>query len=284
MPLKPNRSMPQGQVIPELAYENVREAAEWLCDAFGFTIRLRIGDHRVQLDLGTGSVVARQGALPPGGAGAHAMMVRVGDVDAHRARAIAAGAVPAGLPQTYPFGERQYSVRDVGGHWWTFTQSVEDVDPRSWGGDPGSLAGHEQPRYSLPEIERRWLVDLSRVGPLDAKTFRIIEDVYWPNTRLRLRKVLDPDGDTTYKLGIKYGKVSSLLQQVTKLYLAAQEHEALAALAGTRVRKRRYAVEGGSLDVYEEPADAPACFEVEFESVRDAEAYRPPAFVTEEIT
>lgn len=284
MSLKPNRSMPQGQVIPELTYEQVREAADWLCDTFGFTIRLHIGDHRAQLEFGTGSVVVRQGTLLSASVGTHSVMVRVDDVDAHHTRAVAAGASPAGEPKTYPFGERQYSVKDIGGHWWTFTQSVDDVDPRTWGGEPGPLSGRIQPKYSLPEIERRWLVDLSRVGSLEAVPFRVIEDSYWTGTRLRLRKVVGPDGDRTYKLGIKYGKVSPLLQPITNLYLEAQEYEALAAIAGTRVRKRRYGLAGGSLNIHEEPLAAPPHFEVEFGSVRDAEAYIPPPFVTEEVT
>ena len=37
-----NRSMPWCTTIPELAYPNVSEAIEWLCDVFGFTLRLRI--------------------------------------------------------------------------------------------------------------------------------------------------------------------------------------------------------------------------------------------------
>ena len=31
----PNRSVPQNDVIPQLAYPDVRRAAAWLCDAFG---------------------------------------------------------------------------------------------------------------------------------------------------------------------------------------------------------------------------------------------------------
>jgi uncharacterized glyoxalase superfamily protein PhnB len=38
-------------------------------------------------------------------------------------------------PTTYPFGERQYSVIDIGGHRWTFTQTVADIDPAIWGGE-----------------------------------------------------------------------------------------------------------------------------------------------------
>jgi uncharacterized glyoxalase superfamily protein PhnB len=39
-----NRSMPRCTVIPELAYPNVAEASEWLCNAFGFTGRLRMAN------------------------------------------------------------------------------------------------------------------------------------------------------------------------------------------------------------------------------------------------
>ena len=59
----------------------------------------------------------------------HGVLVRVTDVDAHFARATAAGAEMLSPPTTYPFGERQYSARDVGGHRWTFSETVDDVDP-----------------------------------------------------------------------------------------------------------------------------------------------------------
>jgi uncharacterized glyoxalase superfamily protein PhnB len=52
-----NRSMPRCTVIPELVYADVGEAIDWLCDAFGFTVRLRIANHRAQLNVGDGAVV-----------------------------------------------------------------------------------------------------------------------------------------------------------------------------------------------------------------------------------
>lgn len=61
-------------------------------------------------------------------------MVRVTDVDAHCAHARASGAQILDEPTTYPYGERQYSAADLGGHVWTFSESVEDVDPSTWGG------------------------------------------------------------------------------------------------------------------------------------------------------
>src|SRR5262245_27530100 len=107
-----NRSMPPGPVIPELPYEDVRAAASWLCEAFGFFERLRIGGHRIQLLVGAGSIVVVEGGTESSGA---RVMVPVQDVDAHFTRSRAFGARVSGEPTTYPFGERQYSAIDVGG-------------------------------------------------------------------------------------------------------------------------------------------------------------------------
>ena len=63
------------------------------------------------------------------------VMVPVSDVDAHYITAVGAGAKALSKPTTYPFGERQYSALDLGGHRWTFSQSVADADPTTWGGE-----------------------------------------------------------------------------------------------------------------------------------------------------
>jgi hypothetical protein len=52
-----NRSIPPSQVVPELAYPDVAAASDWLCKAFGFSPRLRIANHRVQLTYGDGAVI-----------------------------------------------------------------------------------------------------------------------------------------------------------------------------------------------------------------------------------
>src|SRR5215216_5616879 len=129
-----NRSMAPGPVIPELPYADVPVAARWLCNAFGFTERLRIGSHRIQLHVGTGAIVVVESGAD-WNAGGGRVMVPVSDVDAYYARAQAAGANVLGEPTTYPFGERQYPVVDIGGHRWTFTQTVADSDPATWGGE-----------------------------------------------------------------------------------------------------------------------------------------------------
>ncbi len=126
-----NRSMPSCAVIPVLPYPDVAEAVAWLGRAFGFVERLRIGDHRAQLTCGDGCLVV---AATPGAAAGHSIMVRVPDADAHCRQARAAGAQIVSPPTDYPYGERQYTAADFAGHLWTFSQTVADVDPASWGG------------------------------------------------------------------------------------------------------------------------------------------------------
>jgi uncharacterized glyoxalase superfamily protein PhnB len=145
-----NRSVPSASVIPVLAYVDVPEASEWLCRAFGFRERLRIAHHRAQLVFEDGAVIVTQldpTARDPGrvadprvDAGTHAVHVRVADVRAHHEQASRSGAHIVQPPADYPYGERQYTAEDPGGHRWTFSESIADVDPAEWGGtlsDPG---------------------------------------------------------------------------------------------------------------------------------------------------
>jgi uncharacterized glyoxalase superfamily protein PhnB len=129
-----NRSVPRASVVPVLAYADVAEASEWLCRAFGFRERLRIGDHRAQLVLGDGAVIVIQGDGDPPADAAHSVHVRVDAADRHREQAERSGARILREPTDYPYGERQYTAEDPGGHRWTFSQSIADVDPAEWGG------------------------------------------------------------------------------------------------------------------------------------------------------
>ncbi|GHO45649.1 VOC family protein [Ktedonospora formicarum] len=133
--LAANRSMPASTVIPVLAYEDVRRAVEWLCTVFGFRERLRIGNHRSQLLVGEGAVViSERGAGQNFNGSSHSLLVRVEDVDSHYERARAHSARIVQPPTGYPYGERQYTVEDLGGHSWTFSQTLADIEPEEWGG------------------------------------------------------------------------------------------------------------------------------------------------------
>lgn len=129
--LQTNRSMPESTVIPVLPYPDLAAAIEWLTAAFGFTLRLRVADHRAQLgvDASGAAVVLAAGAAAPA-----SVLIRVPDVDAHHHRAAAAGAAILSPPTSYPYGERQFTAQDPAGHRWTFSQSIADVPPAAWGG------------------------------------------------------------------------------------------------------------------------------------------------------
>jgi len=143
MLMRKNRSVPPCTVIPVLYYADPSEAAGWLCKAFGFKVRLRIGkNHRIQMKAGDGCLVVAEGALAlteAKVAGGHAVMVRVEDALAHCERARAAGARILTEPVEHVYGERQYNAEDPFGHRWDFTQTVRDVAPADWGGEPVEL-------------------------------------------------------------------------------------------------------------------------------------------------
>jgi uncharacterized glyoxalase superfamily protein PhnB len=137
-----NRSIARATVIPVLAYPDVHQAAAWLCNAFGFTVRLRIGSHRIQLNVGDGAVTVRE--MRPHelnttlGTGC-SITIRVENADAHCSRAREHGARITEEPITHPYGERQYNAQDFAGYSWTFSQSVRDVHPDEWGGTAEQL-------------------------------------------------------------------------------------------------------------------------------------------------
>jgi uncharacterized glyoxalase superfamily protein PhnB len=131
-----NRSMPRGAVIPVLAYEDVGTAVEWLSGAFGFTLRWQAGNHRAQLAVGDAAIAVTRGTARHASDGG-SVMVRVDDVDRHHATAMRGGARVLEAPADKPYGERQYTVEDLGGHRWTFTQSIADVAPEDWGATSG---------------------------------------------------------------------------------------------------------------------------------------------------
>ena len=132
-----NRSIPRSAVLPELAYPDIGEAIARLCETFGFTLRIRMGGHRAQLNVGDGAVILIE---PDRGVSKScAVMVRVEDVDSHYQRARRSGVRILREPTDFPYGERQYNVEDFAGHHWCFTQSIADIDPREWGGTPAEL-------------------------------------------------------------------------------------------------------------------------------------------------
>jgi len=144
-----SRTTGSASVVPELVYADVEEAIRWLSDAFGFAELWRVDGHRARLAFGNGVVIVADhdpshGRVLPGDGGlrSYSIMVKVENVDAHHDRARRHGARVLSPPTDHSYGERQYSVEDLAGHRWTFTQAIADLSPEDWGGtSKAQLAG-----------------------------------------------------------------------------------------------------------------------------------------------
>ena len=106
--------------FPFTRYADANGAIEWLSRAFGFSERVvyRGADgtvHHAEMSLGPGIVMFGQGDPSEQG-----IYVAVDDVDAHYARAKAAGAEIVREIEDTPYESREYTARDPEGHVWSF--------------------------------------------------------------------------------------------------------------------------------------------------------------------
>ena len=119
------------EIIPYFFYRDVPAALEWLGRAFGFVEDMRTGTPsggmHAEMSLGDQRIMMGQGAsqwgmVSPREAGSATMgvFIYLDDVDAHHARAAAAGAEIAHPPHDESYG-RTYTARDLDGHPWFFT-------------------------------------------------------------------------------------------------------------------------------------------------------------------
>lgn len=124
---------PQRDVAISLSYDDVVRAIDWLEAAFGFERKLVVPDGEggvahAELRFGDGIIMpasAKQmskGISRPRELGAVTGTVYsyVADPDAHCRRARAAGARIEREPAETEYGSREYSVRDLDGHQWSF--------------------------------------------------------------------------------------------------------------------------------------------------------------------
>ncbi|GAA4454003.1 VOC family protein [Phytohabitans houttuyneae] len=115
-------------IYPVFRYTDAKSAIDWLVDAFGFE-RTSVSEGpdgtvaHAELTHGTGMVMVsqRQGPVPAvPDADDWRVYLAVDDVDAHHARAVAAGAEVI-MPLTdQPYGSREYGARDLEGNCWSF--------------------------------------------------------------------------------------------------------------------------------------------------------------------
>ena len=109
-------------MYPSLTYRDVGAAVAWLAEAFGFDGQT-YDEISAIAKFGTGTVLI-QLDRPEDLHGSHTghgwVYVVIDDIDAHYARARAAGANLLGEPHDYGDGYRGYSARDLEGNLWSF--------------------------------------------------------------------------------------------------------------------------------------------------------------------
>jgi uncharacterized glyoxalase superfamily protein PhnB len=134
-----NRSVPVDTVLPHVMYQDLPAAIAWLGKAFGFVEHYHYGEPMsgAQMYLGRAFFMLKQakGYASPAqlGYGTQSLTVFVEDVEAHFARAKAAGASILEEPHETVYGEFQYAAEDLDGHHWLFSRHARDLSPADWG-------------------------------------------------------------------------------------------------------------------------------------------------------
>jgi uncharacterized glyoxalase superfamily protein PhnB len=140
----PPRDWPR--ISSSLFYKDASKAIAWLCEAFGFEVRIKVeaGGHvqHSELTYGDGVVmVGEEGAghdkgrtwmaspASLGGKCTQGLFLYVDDLDAHCARARAAGATITSEPVVTDHGadywaDYSYGCTDLEGHHWWFSQRM----------------------------------------------------------------------------------------------------------------------------------------------------------------
>jgi uncharacterized glyoxalase superfamily protein PhnB len=128
-------------IFPGFRYKDAPAAIEWLGKAFGFQTMMSVPGPNgaimhAELILGRGIIMLgseRDRPVNPSDTAKQGVYVYVADVDAHYARAKAAGARVARELQDTPYGSREYSVWDPEGFLWSFGNYLPELGGASSG-------------------------------------------------------------------------------------------------------------------------------------------------------
>lgn len=128
------------RLMSAVVYRDPKAALRWLETAFGFELfmliedgegvlvhsEMRFGDAAIMI----GNEWTEDHKSPASIGGKNTQTVHIAietDLDAHCARAKAAGAEIIREPETQFYGDRTYGCRDPEGHIWTVSQTVSPV-------------------------------------------------------------------------------------------------------------------------------------------------------------
>jgi uncharacterized glyoxalase superfamily protein PhnB len=143
MASNPPVDMPR--ITPHLFYDDVGTAVDWLSNAFGFPVRLRMTDDKGkvvhgELEVGPDSLVMIglteenpdwESPRTFGGKVTQRLYIFVDDVDGHYERAKKGGAIIHREIGDQFWGDRCYECIDPEGHRWKFAQHIFDVDNKN---------------------------------------------------------------------------------------------------------------------------------------------------------
>lgn len=137
------------RISTAIYYEEPAKAIDWLVNAFGFEVRMKIegeggsiehseltyGDGLIMVGTANSTREKRGFAKSPRSIGGNtqSLCIIVDDADAHCAAARAAGAKIVEEPATHDYGDdywadRTYLAEDPEGHCWWFMQRVRDQE------------------------------------------------------------------------------------------------------------------------------------------------------------
>ncbi|MEP6568832.1 MAG: hypothetical protein ABJC10_03580 [Acidobacteriota bacterium] len=146
-------------------------------------------------------------------------------------------------------------------------------------------------KYARVERERRYLLQDLPEGLTRASPHVQITDDYITGTRLRLRKVRDPQTNKwTIKFTQKFAPDTEDLSRtvITNIYLNALETEMLAVSDANEIRKNRYPFEYEgrrfSVDMFLGDLFGLVLAEVSFASDEELNTYPKPPFAVAEVT
>ena len=149
----------------------------------------------------------------------------------------------------------------------------------------------KQSKYARVERERKFLLDRLPEELTPASPHVQITDNYITGTRLRLRKIRDPQTNKwTLKLTQKFALNQSDLSRtiLTNVYLNAAEYNALAVFEANEIRKNRYSFEHAGnkygIDLFLGDLLGLILAEISFETDEELEQFERPAFAFAEVT
>jgi len=138
-------------VVPEITYDDVPAAIEFLTRAFGLRERVEArltgnGFVRAFMELGDGLIslsTGGEGRQSPraGGTTTQSVKCYVDGIDRHFAQAKANGATIISEPADEFWGGRIYRAKDPEGHCWMFSERDRELAASEWKLPPGVKLG-----------------------------------------------------------------------------------------------------------------------------------------------